>query len=498
MKNSHSWINSLLIISFSIVLIYSLWTATIGWNTPINQEYDFVQAKAAMGTYYMAKGGPILRVELPIFGPPWFFPQEFPFYQLTSAWIYKLTGMPLESAGRLTSKIFFYFSCIPLFLIAMALGFRKRTALIPLTLFLASPLYLFWSRQFMIECTAIFFGLSYLAAVMLWKQKPSELKLVLAVLLGMAAALAKSTTYPGFAAAVGIYLAVEVFRKRSYSLAHLARCFALLVIPLIAGVLWLRYTDGVKSLSPLAATFTSDGVGKWFLFSGLQDRLQPDLWYHFFRITLHDSIGHRAVWILSIILALSLGKKAWLYWICSGLFLIAPLLFPQVHLHHDYYACANAVFMVFAVAALVECAVSSDKKWTSVLGALLFVLVIGYEVREFMNKGYYQQQERKMEPILFAKKLQSVVAADDVLLMYGEDWCPVIPYYAERRAIMMANEHWYNPGLKDSLAMLKAEGKKVGAIVLCYGAKTDPELRKHLSLGPLLLRDTCDVYAYRL
>lgn len=498
MNTSLRWLDPLLISAFCFALLYSLWSATVGWGTPIVQQYEFVQAKAAITTYYIAQGGPILRYELPVMGPPWSVPYEFPFYQVASAWTHNLTGMPLEAAGRIVAKIFFYLSCIPLFLIARVLGFTGRTPLVPVTLFLASPIYLYWSRQFMNESTATFFGLAYLATAMLWTKNPGNGKWLLALVFGVAAALAKSTTYSTFGLAAGIFLSYQLFRAKSFSFAAVTRALTILVVPLVAGLLWVRYTDGVKLLNPLAAdTHTSAALSQWYLSSNWVERMSGNLWYHFFRITLHDAIGHRAVWILSLFVAVYLGKRAWLYWLCSCLFLVAPLLFTHAHLLHDYYANANAVFLVFAAAVLVERAIASEKKWGVWLGTVFFVLVIGYEVRDFMGKGYLQQQERRMPQIDFAKKLQGIVAPGDVMLMYGEDWCPVIPYYAERRAIMMQNSTWYNPRLAESLALLKQEGKRVSVTVLCHEARTDEVLKSRISLGPLLLRDTCDVYAYR-
>jgi hypothetical protein len=489
-------VDQLLIASFAIVLLYSLWTITIGWGTSLNLQYDFVQAKAAIGAYYIAKGGPIFRYELPVLGPPWSVPYEFPIFQILSAWLFKLSGLSLDSAGRLVAKSFFYLSCIPIASIARTLGFRGKQVLIPVVLFLASPIYLFWSRQFMNESTATFFGIAYLAAVMVWGRSRDWKWLLGAVALGVLASVAKSTTYAGFGLAAALFLAVEIIRSRDYRFLRLLQASVVFVLPLLAGVLWVRFTDGVKELNPLAVNaHTSAALAKWYLFSSWSERTNGNLWYHFFRITLHDAIGHRAGWIFSVLFACLLGRKAWLYWLSSLFFLVAPMLFPYVHLLHDYYANANAVFLVFAIGALVQAALLSPQRWARVVGLAFFLVVLGYEVRDFMGKGFYQLQETRTASVSFGRKLQSVLPPEEVMLMYGEDWCPLIPYYAERRAIMMANSGWYNPALAESLSLLKAEGRQVGAIVLCHEARTDRELLGKISLGRLLLRDTCDVYA---
>lgn len=350
----------------------------------------------------------------------------------------------------------------------------------------------------MIESTATFFSLAYLAAVMAWSQSGGGARWAVALLLGIMAALSKSTTYATFGLAAGLYLAFEWIRNRSYGIGSVARGAALLLVPLISGLIWVRFTDQVKSLNPLAAdAHTSAALAKWYLSSEWGERTGGAIWYHFFRITVHDAMGHRAVWILSVLVALLLRQKAWLYWLCSALFLVAPMLFTHAFLLHDYYANANAVFLVFGLAVLVERVTSSERSRIRALGIALFVVSVGYQVREFMGKGYIQQQERRMAPVTFAKKLQSIVAPEEVLLMYGEDWCPVIPYQAGRRAIMMQLGRSYNPRLSESLALLQAEGRRIGAVVFCHDARADADLLRRVGPGPLLLRDLCDVYAYQ-
>ena len=48
-------------------------------------------------------------------------------------------------------------------ILSLLLGLRLQHRLIALSFLLLSPLYLFWSRTFMIESTALFFSVAYLA-----------------------------------------------------------------------------------------------------------------------------------------------------------------------------------------------------------------------------------------------------------------------------------------------------------------------------------------------
>lgn len=491
------WFDPVLWLGFFLVVLFTTWCAFVGWHTPIVQQYEFVQAKAALAAYYIAQGGPILRYELPVMGPPWSVPYEFPFYQVLSAWTHNLTGIPLESAGRVISRLFYYLSLIPLFVIGRLFGFRGKYILILFAFFLASPIYLHWSRQFMNESTATFFGLAHLAAAMHWEKRPKLTTLGFAIALGFASALAKSTTYAGFGIAVSLFFAWKTFSNRKFTASWLAQAFFVIAIPLASGLLWTYYTDLVKSENPFAVdTHTSQALASWYSSTDWRDRFRGPVWNHFFRITLHDAVGHRTVWILSLLLAIAVGRRARMYWVSSLLFLVAPLLFTKARMLHDYYAHANCVFLVFALALVVERAVTSGRKWLVLAGSIFFVLVIGFEVRDYLKRGYQQQQEDRPGQRSFALKLKEIVPPGEVVLFYGEDWCPVIPFYSERRAIMMQNWHWYHPGLTQSFVNLKAEGRKIGALVLCHNAKTDAELLKRIRLGPPILKDLCDVYTF--
>ena len=108
-------------------------------------------------------------------------PIEFPLYQWIVAALVRVSGLPIEPAGRWVSAGFFLASsgtrvassCAPC-------GCRRASCLLCLAILLASPFYLFWSRTFMIESTALFLSLAYLAAVMRWRERPAVAAVALA------------------------------------------------------------------------------------------------------------------------------------------------------------------------------------------------------------------------------------------------------------------------------------------------------------------------------
>ena len=490
------WHSRTILCLFFAALLYSLWTATVGWNTPIMQEHSFRQTQTAIATHYIAEGGPILKYETPLLGPPWALPFEFPVYQVVSALVHNFTGCSLESAGRFTAKLFFYLCLIPLYLLALFFGARGVATLVPLTLFLVSPLYLFWSRQFMIESTATFFGLLYLALGLHWNVNRRPAWFAGAIVAGIFAALVKSTSYACYALALGLLFSHRVLVKRQYDFRWLMEAAMLLFWPLAAGVAWAKYTDYLKQQNPLADFITSAALTQWN-FGTLAQRLSKDFWYMIFRKTIHDSIGHRTGWMISVALALYWGRRAKVYWFLTFLFFAAPLMFTNLHIIHNYYANANGVFLVLAVASLSLGLLAAEKQWLRHAGLALFALTILFSVREFMRQPYYLQQTVNPAPVVMGERLQAVVGKEDVMIIYGWDWDSTLPYFARRRTIHGRNVNWESPELAKSLELVKAEGRKVSAVVFCSGTDENPALGKNAHVGALLFKDMCNVYAFR-
>ncbi|MGZ3711638.1 MAG: hypothetical protein ACXVBE_07770 [Bdellovibrionota bacterium] len=493
------WISALIVFSFVAALVYSLWTATVGWNTPIMQEHSFRQTQTAFSAYYIAKGGPILKYETPVLGPPWSIPFEFPLYEVIVAKVYQYGGISLESAGRLVAKIFFYLCLLPLLLLGWQYGLRGSLLLIPLTLFLLSPLYLFWSRQVMIESSATFFGLAYLASAYRWTGTGSKTWWLVAIAMGICAALVKSTSYACYALGLGflvLYCAWLAWKQKKLTFRWLVETGLLMLLPLIAGLAWAKFSDAQKMLNPLAGFITSSALTEWN-FGTLAQRLSGDFWYKIFRQTIHDSIGHRTGWILSVALALAWGRKAALYWIFSLLFIASPLIFTNLHIIHNYYANANGVFLVLAVAILCVQTIHSERHWARAAGLCLYVVVMYFSVHEFMRQPYYLQQIVNRGPVDLGEKIAAVVPEEKVLLIYGWDWNSTISYFARRRSIMAREVNWESPSLIKSLELLKADNKEIGAVVFCSDTDKDPVLFNNPHVGSLLFKHLCSVYGWR-
>src|SRR5271154_4345091 len=87
-------------------LLFSLWVTTVGWHNSIFDFHGFRQAQTAISAESIRNGGPILRYETPVLGPPWSLPFEFPLYQALVALLARIFGTPIDQTGRFVSEVF--------------------------------------------------------------------------------------------------------------------------------------------------------------------------------------------------------------------------------------------------------------------------------------------------------------------------------------------------------------------------------------------------------
>jgi hypothetical protein len=151
-----------ILVLFLVGVVASATVATIGWSHAISDAYGWRQTQTALSAYFMLHGGPWLVYETPLLGPPWRIPHEIPLYQALVVSLASATGLKLEAAGRAVALVSFYAALGSGYLLLAELGISARRRLLMLAFWLMSPLY-FWSRTFMIESTALFLCLTFLA-----------------------------------------------------------------------------------------------------------------------------------------------------------------------------------------------------------------------------------------------------------------------------------------------------------------------------------------------
>src|SRR5690606_34832678 len=159
----------------------------------------FREPQTALVVSSILKTGNWFWYEIPVLGPPWRLPFEFPLYQWVIVIFVKLFGMEVIPAGRLVSILFFVGGLFPAASLLKEIGFKEgRTRLVFLTLLVSAPIYVEFSRTFLIESTGLFLGLCYLANVAKYLSSRESGSIILAGFFGVIGALVKVTTFYGF------------------------------------------------------------------------------------------------------------------------------------------------------------------------------------------------------------------------------------------------------------------------------------------------------------
>jgi len=489
---------------FGACLLHAIWAMSVGWNHSILGLHAFRQTQTAMAAEQMLAGSSWLRYETPVLGVPWSVPFEFPLYQWILAGASGLFGSPIAQTGRLISVVFFLATLAPLISLQGTLGIRGNRQLILPCLLLVSPTYIYWSRAVMIESTALFFAVSYLAllAAFLLRPEPGRYgTLCLAALCGGIGAMVKITTITAFLAA-GFGLLILSYGGRRRLTGKVAAALVIgLAVPALMGVAWTRFAEAQRQLNPIADVFLTKGaIAKWFLGS-IRDRLDYRAWEKALTGAVVDCVGNWGSVLGAGFLAFVVPRRERsIFLACLALFVVAPALFLPLHRTHEYYSYANAVFLLAAVAFVIGGTLESRplvrRLGMGLLGLALISSVFGY------HRLYYRAQKLDVRPDPgFVTATRRAVAKEGVILIYNGDWSPEIPYYIGRRAIVSRdNAELDSPVMRQALEGLSRAGYRIEAMLFCSQVRGDTGLIRRTAgiLGyatvPLYRAPDCDLY----
>ena len=472
----------------------------IGWSNPINEEHGFRQTQTAITSYWIAHGGPILEYQTPVMGPPWSIPMEFPLFQAMVAGVHRISGFGLDACGRAASLAWFYL------LLPVAWRLARRLALPSACfaafglLYLTSPLYLFWTRAFLMESMAMTLAFAYLALA--WESTLGEAggwQLWVACVLGILAALVKVTTFAGGLGAACVAYALFWWHTRPRA-SHSARwLLAAAAIPIAVELWWVRFSDAVKLRNPLGFQ-TSAELTAWN-FGAPLFRFSREFWSVLYGRVAHHLLGK--MWPLALALALLCLWRAprALRWI-AAVFLVGfwgpTLVFSNLHYVHDYYQFGTAAWLFMGLAVCVGSATAGTER--KVAAAALVLVAAGnfwvYTVR------YYPSMVRGKDAWMeVARYLSRQPRSQDVIVGYGLDWDSTVPYYSERKAILdRLGRPLNSPEIRESLNGL-GPAERIGAVVACtekqdpHGFSVPPQVAGlGFSEAPVFQNELCQVY----
>ncbi len=428
---------------FLACVAINLAMSAIGLRHSLQEIHRFRQVQTALAARGLQEEGFHLAYPAPLFGPPWSAPMEFPTYQACVAAVAKLTGLPLEPVGRLVALAFLYLALPAVLGLAGLLGLPPARRWLAAAVVLLSPVYLYYSRAFMIESTALCASLWFLYAYVRGLAPAAGRWLAVAAGCCVLAALTKVTTLIVFLAIGAIYtvgrLVGEIRSDRGWTgaLATGLRGLAATVPGVVAGAAWVRYSDGIKASNPLSS-FLASGELQQFTFGSVGLRLTGEFWS---RLLAHTTQSVTPLLSLHLVLVFGLllgGARRRTLLLLAG-FLAGPLIFANLYHVHDYYFYASGIFLLGGVALawsqLLDLpGFSAAAKW-SVIGLSLAVQFGAYAYAYLPS----QLHSLRARPPELAVALAAATAPEDVILVFGEDWNSDIAYYAHRRTVMVVD-----------------------------------------------------------
>jgi hypothetical protein len=474
----------ILIVALALSILYALYVLERGLFQPLLDQYFSRQTQTALTAYWLLRGSPILAYQTPVVGYPWSIPFEFPTFQIVAAAL-SLTGLPLDASGRAVSFAFFLGCLWPLHSLFRTLRFSTFAFLFTAILFVLSPFYLYWGRTFMIESCALFFALAWLALFAGYLREPALQFLFGAIAAGSLAVVTKITTFPAFLVLGGILFLRELhaaWTKRfpTDTIRLLALALLAVVIPLAFGAWWTLYSDDVKTHNEFGALLTSQALMPWNLGTLAQRLDWTNWWDAFFARTFTNSFGRAAIFA-AIVMCAALLRRQYAYAALGALlaFVIPFLLFTKLHIVHTYYQTANAIFMIAAVGLGLASLAELKHRWI----ALASLAAIGAGQLAYFDSTYAVYLTGDFSGDRFfriANIARSATPPAASLIVFGEDWSSVSPYYAQRKSFVIAD--WMPvPLLKRVLANPQSylDGAPLGGIIFCAdtAAPNDSERR---------------------
>jgi 4-amino-4-deoxy-L-arabinose transferase-like glycosyltransferase len=395
-------------------------------------------------------------------------PFEYPIYQWLAVFLAK-AGVPLVAAGRLVSFAAFVGCLIPLWSMARDLKISRRAFLVVAAVFLACPFYIYWSRTFMIETTALFLSLCWLAGLVRSRNNPSALLWLATLGLGCLAVLTKSTTFLSIAPIAGAVYLYDAFvwlrRDRSASSAYRLLWRGLLfLVPILVGAAWVAASDHFRAPNTFGPYLSSAALGQWN-FGTVAQRfaLGDPIW-----TSLKQAFGYIGLLVPPLI-ALGLIRSRYrtaILFAVAG-YLSAFFIFTNLHIVHTYYQSSNAIFACIAVGLTIAGMI--DTGWLKT-AAVVLVCVIASQLHYFREFFWSEVAIDNIgtPSVLTARAAKDATKPDDSLIIFNGEWSSVIPFYSERKSLTVPNfvqQPTFERIIADPSAFLG--GARLGGVIDC-------------------------------
>ncbi|MEZ4846387.1 MAG: hypothetical protein R2877_05430 [Bdellovibrionota bacterium] len=143
-------------------------------------------------------------------------------------------------------------------------------------------------------------------------------------------------------------------------------------------------------------------------------------------------------------------------------FFSGPLIFTNLYVEHQYYFYANSFYLLMVVSlGTIELYQRDPKK---VFLLLMLMLAVRFDAYSHGYKNKIDVQDASVLNPVF-ESIQMHTQKNQVIMVFGEGWSSVVPYYSQRKAMMVGQGMIHETNFKQALENMGLEN--LGAIVSC-------------------------------
>jgi hypothetical protein len=478
--------HAFLIVLFIAALVAHFHFATMNWRYRFMIGHEFRQTQTALIAHYIdTENNFTPDYSVPLLGKPWSLPLEFPLYEWGVVALSRATGWPQFQAARTISLSCFYLTLPALYLLLAQLGLSRPHRLFVLACVLACPVYLFYSRAVLVDPMALMVSVWFLAAFthMLAPKAANHSAtrwawLAVVVLCGTAGGLIKSLVWFVWvipAMAYGTWRLRQDWLRGGLrpALGTMVWGIGSVIIPFVVALWWAHHTDAIKATHPSAFIFTSRNlaVGNYGTFS-LAAHFSSETWRNLFACWQQSLLPP---WLFALIVIPGLlFLPIWRTRIAgaTALFLAAQLSIPLAYALQDYYFYAANLFAVASVAFVFLGLL--DRIPFAISATLLLLPLIAFYTT-YRATYFPWAQVRSPGGSGLTEALKAYTPPGSVIIVAGADWSAIIPYYSERKALMIRRGLEADSAYLDG-AFADLADEEVAALILCTDQRTNSAL----------------------
>jgi len=378
-------------IGLLIILALGLLVRLYKIDSPIADWHSFRQADTASVTRVFSQEGldllhpryqDISNIPSGKENPQGWRMVEFPFYNYLHLQVFNVSGLNLETAGRLTSVLISLWSLVALYLIVKKIS-GAWVGLMAAFFFAFLPFNIFYSRVVLPEplVIATFLTSFYLLLRLLDSKKKltSWLLVLLSSLFLTASFLLKP--YTAFFTLPFFWIFFLAFKGKKINIFQFITYGLISVTPFILWRLWIaQYPSGIPAFDWL---FNMDNI-----------RLRPAWFRWLFAERLSKLIlGYFGTALLVFGLIKKPKKLSWIYPLWFIGILIYFIVIASGNVRHDYYQAITTPFLCILLAQGIANIISLPKKAYPrliTIPAVIVITLFSLAFSWYEIKGYYQ------------------------------------------------------------------------------------------------------------